>query len=79
MSELTSDRSRNAPAPAIDDRTCPDGGRCHHGCSMTACFRVSTCEPLSGVYDDDVWPERVLRALGGDHRPADPASGNPDA
>lgn len=41
---------------------CPDGGYCHHGhngCEPNACFRVRTCEPLSGVYPDDRWPTKV--------------------
>lgn len=40
-------------------RTCPDGGACHHGCAY-GCFRVETCEPLSGVFPDDQWPAEVL-------------------
>jgi hypothetical protein len=46
-----------------DDRTCPDGGRCHHECGLSYCFRVENAGPLSGVYDNDEWPIRVLLAL----------------
>ena len=38
--------------------SCPDGGHCHHGC-MEDCFRLGSCEPLSGVFPDDEWPEEV--------------------
>ena len=41
-----------------DQKTCPDGGTCHHHC-WRMCFRVLTCEPLSGVYPDDQWPAEV--------------------
>jgi len=38
---------------------CPDGGTCHHGCLLpSACWRVNNCEPLSGVFPDDRWPEK---------------------
>lgn len=37
---------------------CPDGGKCHHLCTQT-CWRVSVCEPLSGVYPNDEWPRSV--------------------
>jgi len=37
---------------------CPDGGTCHHECEA-ACWRVSTCGPLSGVFPGDRWPEEV--------------------
>lgn len=37
---------------------CPDGGKCHHGCSER-CWRVSYCSPLSGTYPDDRWPSAV--------------------
>lgn len=45
---------------------CPDGGTCHHGCDFDRpeCFRVRTCEPLSGVFADDRWPEGVRRVYG---------------
>lgn len=37
---------------------CPDGGTCHHQCGPDQiCFRVACCEPLSGVYPNDEWPE----------------------
>lgn len=48
------------------DRSCPDGGRCHHGCDAASCFRVRTCAPLSGVFPDDEWP-REVEARFGDH------------
>lgn len=44
---------------------CPDGGTCHHYCptgSLSDCFRVSSCAPLSGVYVDDTWPEPAATA-----------------
>lgn len=40
---------------------CPDGGTCHHGCMEGDCFRVRTCEPLSGVFANDEWPARYKR------------------
>lgn len=40
---------------------CPDGGKCHHGCT-TGCWRVSYCGPLSGVYPGDRWPADVRDA-----------------
>lgn len=43
---------------ASDKQQCPDGGVCHHDCKER-CFRVETCEPLSGVYPDNVWPAGV--------------------
>lgn len=40
---------------------CPDDGACHHECGIAdPCFRVRTCEPLSGVYPDDRWPDEVV-------------------
>lgn len=44
---------------------CPDQGTCHHECiNSDLCFRVRSCEPLSGVYVDNRWPRNVLlRAL----------------
>lgn len=45
-------------------QNCPDGGRCHHNCPA-GCFRVRTCGPLSGVYDNDEWPPNVVAAMGG--------------
>lgn len=41
-----------------DRKKCPDGGTCHHQCAEK-CFRVNTCEPLSGVFPGDTWPEGV--------------------
>ena len=38
-------------------RDCPDGGTCHHECGLARCWRVDTCEPLSGVYPGNQWPE----------------------
>lgn len=38
--------------------TCPDGGTCHHQCGEK-CHRVATCEPLSGVFPGDTWPEGI--------------------
>lgn len=40
---------------------CPDGGHCHHECSI-GCYRVECCGPLSGVYHNDVWPTDVVEA-----------------
>ena len=43
---------------------CPDGGTCHSvgdECA-SSCYRVACCEPLSGVFPGDVWPENVKRA-----------------
>jgi hypothetical protein len=46
--------------PTAPRPICPDGGTCHHHCpngSLHACFRVSSCAPLSGVYTNDRWPD----------------------
>jgi hypothetical protein len=43
-------------------RSCPDGGACHHDCGSTSCWRVTTCEPLSGVFPGDTWPKAVQDA-----------------
>jgi hypothetical protein len=51
-------------------RRCPDGGVCHHDCGPDECFRVKACEPLSGVYPDDEWPETVRREYRGHCPPA---------
>jgi hypothetical protein len=40
-------------------RACPDGGTCHHECGAARCFRVDTCEPLSGVFPGERWPDVV--------------------
>lgn len=49
-----------APRPGrrIGD-VCPDGGRCGHACVLY-CWRVACCEPLSGVFPADRWPESEL-------------------
>jgi hypothetical protein len=44
---------------AHSHQLCPDNGVCHHSCSGM-CFRVLSCEPLSGVYPNDRWPAKVL-------------------
>jgi hypothetical protein len=46
------------PAKGRPD-ACPDGGTCHHGCTV-GCFRVQTCGPLSGVFPGDRWPADVV-------------------
>lgn len=49
---------------ATKRRTCPDEGTCHHECEgahSSTCFRVQHCEPLSGVFPNDVWPLRLRR------------------
>lgn len=51
---------------------CPDGGTCHHECTLIhgkgkPCFRVLTCGPLSGTFAGDTWPDWLRR----DHRHAD--------
>lgn len=43
------------------DRSCPDGGTCHHDCTR-GCFRVEACGPLSDVYYNDAWPVEVIEA-----------------
>lgn len=51
---------------------CPDGGTCHHQCasgSLTDCFRVSACAPLSGVYVNDRWPEPAPTATSASKEP----------
>lgn len=51
--------------PVADDLQCPDGGRCHHGCSLDECWRVESAGPLSAAgFQDDEWPVRVRRAFG---------------
>ena len=37
---------------------CPDGGTCHHDCGEHGgkCWRVGTCEPLTGVFLKNRWP-----------------------
>ena len=44
------------PNEWLADRTCPDGGKCHHGCHHYGCKRVVQSGPLSGVYPNDEWP-----------------------
>lgn len=39
-------------------KQCPDRGTCHHDCA-DQCFRVGACDPLTGVYPGDEWPDRV--------------------
>lgn len=46
-------------ADPADHQKCPDGGYCHHGCKANECFRVACCEPLSGVYEDNQWPDDI--------------------
>lgn len=43
----------------MSDRICPDGGVCHHWCQGLDCFRTRCCEPLSGIYPNDRWPEGI--------------------
>lgn len=33
----------------FDDTTCPDGGRCHHACGPTACFRARSAAGLDAL------------------------------
>lgn len=60
-----------------DRPTCPDLGTCHHEC-QAACFRVISCGPLSGVYPDDEWPERMVKAHARRHRRAEAPEGFPE-
>lgn len=53
-------RSAAARGWTIAGTICPDGGACHHECEL-ACFRVSFCGPLSGVYPRDEWPKNLDR------------------
>ena len=47
--------------------TCPDGGRCHHSCTVTErCWRVENAGPLS-ITDWDTWPAEILDS----HLPTD--------
>lgn len=46
----------------MSDRICPDGGVCHHECVGLDCFRTRCCEPLSGVYPGDRWPDWIAGA-----------------
>lgn len=43
-----------------DRRLCPDAGVCHHDCKPSACYRVRSCAPLSGVFVGDRWPDNVV-------------------
>lgn len=45
----------------MGEMKCPDGGKCHHGCSEI-CWRVGCCGPLSGVFPGDEWPEEIQKA-----------------
>lgn len=56
--EMTPDTTENTTMPATTAPSCPDGGTCHHQCAGR-CFRVATCEPLSGVFPGDTWPEGI--------------------
>ncbi len=58
---LAFDRDRRTGTEPLPMWRCPDGGYCHHGCSR-ACFRVLTCGPLSGVWDEDKWPSWIAEA-----------------
>lgn len=51
----TLDESRAAFRSGGD---CPDGGACHHGCTMI-CWRVSNAEPLSGAGYGAHWPAEI--------------------
>lgn len=44
-----------------EQRTCPDGGYCHHLCQQRGegCFRVAFCAPFTGTYPDEQWPDEV--------------------
>lgn len=60
---------RHDPVVEFAGGRCPDGGTCHHGCHAPnaagdgtdprTCWRVATCEPLTGTYPDG-WPADVL-------------------
>lgn len=52
-------RAEREITPPPPDR-CPDDGACHHKCDGGSCFRVRTCEPLSGAFPDDRWPADLL-------------------
>lgn len=41
-----------------ENMICPDDGTCHHECEFY-CWRVRYCEPLSGVFPGDQWPDTV--------------------
>lgn len=41
----------------VDNRVCPDGGKCWHQCTGADCWRVYNAGPLSGVYPNNEWPE----------------------
>ena len=44
------------------DRTCRDGGTCHHRCTDTDCFRERTCAPLTGYvgpWGSEDWPRKT--------------------
>lgn len=50
-------------------RTCPDDGTCHHTCPPRLCYRVRTCEPLTGAMPDDTWPADIRAGFGQQPRP----------
>lgn len=55
---LAAEMGNNSMPDAVAPRKCPDDGACHHECTRT-CFRVRHCEPLSGVFPGDTWPEGI--------------------
>lgn len=48
---------------------CPDAGRCHHACTGGHCWRVATCEPLTGYRAGEpyagLWDEEDRRRATG--------------
>lgn len=53
---------RDFPVAAFqspEPRSCPDGGTCHHECTV-GCWRIIHTGPLSGVYAGDAWPLDVV-------------------
>jgi hypothetical protein len=57
----------NGPSEKVRP-TCPDGGTCHHWCDAR-CFRVECCEPLSGVYAGNRWPNDARPVFTGPSSP----------
>ena len=52
-------------APTFPNRlSCPDNGKCHHGCLSGTCYRVHFCGPLTGHFPGDVWPQDVADFYG---------------
>lgn len=43
---------------------CPDDGTCHHLCVGFYCFRVEACGPMTGMYNNNLWPDEIVKTWG---------------